>query len=86
MFSEYLDNKIKDYFGDILEYESRLENSKLYITLKTSAVWDVKSAMAYQTIILYRNPVAYGMPLDFKCEKIYEDIFIVTWNCYNVSD
>ena len=86
MYREYTDIKIKEYFGDVLQYESTEIDEKLHVKLKTDSPWDEKSAMAYQIIILYRHPSGYGRPLDFKCEKMEDNTYEIKWNCYNVSD
>jgi hypothetical protein len=78
--------KIKKLFQDVVFYEFIEKDSKKHITLKTTVEWNKGVASAFQVIILDRNPIAYGGPYNFKNIKEAENLFIVTWNCYNVTD
>lgn len=78
-------NRIEKLFTDVISHNIVEESSKLYVELKTTEEWNEKAAMAFQTLILDRNPFAFGGPYDFSCNK-QENFFIVKWNCYNIAD
>lgn len=80
------DSKIRKLFADIISHDIFDLNSKKYVKLKTSTEWNITTATEFQEIVLDRNPLGYGGPFDFKCEKIEDNLFIVTWNCYNIAD
>ena len=86
MLSKTLESKINRLFQDVVFHEFIEKDSKKYVTLKTTSEWNESTAIAFQNVILDRNPFGYGGPYDFKCEKIEDNLFVVTWNCYNVSD
>lgn len=71
-------------FPDVIFHDVKNETSKLYVELETSTEWNEKAAMAFQTIILDRNPAGCGGPFNFTCEKKNKN-YIVRWNCYNMA-
>ena len=76
--------RIKKLFPDVINYNIIDDISKIFVELETIEVWNEKSAMAFQVLILDKNPIVCGGPFDFICEK--KDIsYIVKWNCYNIS-
>ncbi len=86
MYNLAIDKRIKDNFKDVVFYKFIVKDYKKYITLKTTTEWDENIARKFQINILHRHPYGFGGPFDFKCEKIEKNLFIVTWNCYNISD
>ena len=81
-----LDSKISLFFQDVHSYNFEEKDSKKYATLKTTSEWNLSTARAFQSVIMDRNPKGFGGPFDFKCEKTESNLFIVTWNCYNMAD
>ena len=75
--------RIEKLFTDVISHNIEEKDSKLFVRLKLSSEWNDTAAMAFQTLILDRNPLAYGAPFNFLCEQKNEN-YIVTWNCYNV--
>lgn len=78
--------RMKKLFQDVIIHEFEEKDSKKYVKLKTSFEWNEGIAKAFQELVMDRNPLGYGGPFDFKCKKIEENLFIVTWYCYNVAD
>ena len=76
--------RIEKLFTDVISHDIVEKDSKLFVELKLTSEWNDKAAMAFQTLILDRNPLAYGAPSDFSCEK-KDGTYIVKWNCYNVN-
>jgi len=77
--------KISLYFQSVKSFNYTDIDSKRYIKLKTTKKWNEEEAKKFQNIILHMNPIGFGGPFDFKCEN-ENDLFNVTWNCYNMSD
>lgn len=86
MINMAISEKIKKLFQDVVFHEFIEKDSKKYVTLKTTSEWNEGVASVFQEKVIYRNPIGYGGPFDFKCKKIKDNLFIVTWNCYNVAD
>lgn len=76
--------RIEKLFTDVISYDITEKDSKLFIELEIASEWNDKAAMAFQTLILDRNPLAYGAPFNFLCMQKDKN-YIVTWNCYNVT-
>lgn len=76
--------RIKRLFNDVISYNIAKRDSKLFVELEITSEWNDKAAMAFQILILDRNPMGYGGPFDFLCEK--KDVnYIITWNCYDIT-
>lgn len=86
MVNMVIEGRIKRLFQDVVFHEFIERDSKQYITLKTTSEWTENVASVFQNLVLDRNPLGYGGPYNFKCDKIEDNLFIVTWNCYNVAD
>ena len=75
--------RIEKLFKDVISHDIEERDSKLFVVLEVTSEWNDKAAMAFQSMILDRNPLGYGGPFNFSCEQKDKN-YIVKWNCYNV--